>query len=76
MNLYDFCLALETHGLLSEGVKVGAVSPSVATWFKMTKDYKKAKSKPGFVQKETLHELSQKYGVTYNWVYQIVSKFS
>ncbi len=76
MNLYDFCLKLETLGMLTDGVKVGAVSSSTATWFKLMKDYKKAKSKPGFKQSEVLHELSTKYGVTYNWAYQIVSKLS
>ncbi len=76
MNLYDFCLELEKKGLLITGVRVGAVSSSTATWFKLMKDYKAAKKRNGFKQSEVLHELSTKYGVTYNWAYQIVSKLS
>lgn len=76
MNLYDFCLRLETMGMLTDGVKVGAVSPSIATWFNLMKEYKAAKKRSGFKQSEVLHDLSAKYGVTYNWAYQIVSKFS
>lgn len=76
MNLYDFCLQLETLGILTDGVKVGAVSAQHATWFKLMKEFKAAKSKPGFNKTETLHELSVKHRISYDWAYRIVSKLS
>ena len=76
MNLYDFCLELETYGLLTKGVKAGAIPPNVAIWYQLLKDFKKEKSNPNFVKKEVVHTLSIKYNISYDWAYRIISKFS
>jgi hypothetical protein len=74
-NLYDFLLKLETSNLLIEGIKSGAISSNHKTWYEMAKEYKSKLSKRPGQSSEILHELSIKYGLSWNRCYQIIKKF-
>lgn len=74
MNLHAYLAKLNSAGMLKSGISCGVIPPHYLKYYEIKKEYEQMKSlKPDVKNREIIYDLSDKYRVSWNYVYRIIS---